>query len=292
LYYDYIYAGHGPDYLISKKWIASILGDGQIKTTITNSAEGCWDGYASHDENFTSFGSAGELSLLDPGIEAVVVFNHIDPCYSDSIEVSFRRLQMYSVISPDSVELLWERNIDSLNLSNFMYDPRLPGYFVAFNDSILNLFQGSDGKIGSSILAPSGNKHWDYPFAPDEPRLIVIQDRHVSIYRLDITVDFNDQNDEYLLPQSFHLCQNSPNPFNSSTSIGFSLPIASTVTIEVLNILGQKVKTLANRQYSAGNNEVVWDGKDDGGHDVSSGIYFYRLSSPEFTQTRKMILLK
>lgn len=88
------------------------------------------------------------------------------------------------------------------------------------------------------------------------------------------------------------LRSNFPNPFNPSTTISFLLPKDASCTLEVYNIRGQKVKTLINETRFAGNHSVVWTGLDDNGKPVSSGLYFYRLTTPNSIQTNKMLLLK
>ncbi|MFQ6009174.1 MAG: FlgD immunoglobulin-like domain containing protein, partial [Candidatus Zixiibacteriota bacterium] len=94
------------------------------------------------------------------------------------------------------------------------------------------------------------------------------------------------------LPAAFKLSQNYPNPFNPETRIEFTLPRASHVTIEIYNILGRKVKTLVNQRLSAGNKAVTWDGTDDDGSLVSSGVYLYRIKAGDFVEAKKMVLLK
>ena len=93
-------------------------------------------------------------------------------------------------------------------------------------------------------------------------------------------------------PSNFVLFQNYPNPFNPTTNIEFLLPKSGHVKIEIYNIRGQKVKTLVDQYLKAGRKLVDWDGKDDNGNDVSSGIYFYRLQARDFCQTKKMVLLR
>ena len=80
---------------------------------------------------------------------------------------------------------------------------------------------------------------------------------------------------------------NYPNPFNPKTEIAFTLPRAAEVKLEVFNIMGQKVTTLIDRQMNAGEHSCVWDGSD-----VASGVYFYRLETPGFATTKKMVLMK
>ena len=94
------------------------------------------------------------------------------------------------------------------------------------------------------------------------------------------------------LAKTFALNQNYPNPFNPETKITFQFPQASQVTLRIFNILGKEIKTLVNEQYQAGKHTVNWDGKDNLGNVVSSGIYFYQLRAGNFTQAKKMILLR
>ena len=94
------------------------------------------------------------------------------------------------------------------------------------------------------------------------------------------------------MPTRFELSQNYPNPFNPSTTIRFALPVPQRVLINVVNILGQRVTTLIDDDMPAGNNQVTWDGTDDFGRQVASGVYFYRLRTDKFQNNKKMVLLK
>jgi hypothetical protein len=93
-------------------------------------------------------------------------------------------------------------------------------------------------------------------------------------------------------PTVFSLAQNFPNPFNPKTMIRFALPKDSWVKLEVYNILGQKVKTLVDEKLAAGVKEVEWDGKDGKGLEVASGIYFYKIKADNFSDVKKMVMLK
>jgi hypothetical protein len=93
-------------------------------------------------------------------------------------------------------------------------------------------------------------------------------------------------------PKTFVLFQNYPNPFNPQTIIEYVLPKNTYVRLTLYNILGQKVKTLIDEYQSAGHRTKLWDGRDDKGNEVASGIYFYRLDAGGFTQVKKMLLLK
>ena len=89
------------------------------------------------------------------------------------------------------------------------------------------------------------------------------------------------------VPASYSLKQNYPNPFNPSTEIAFDLPKAGHVELSIFNVLGQEVDQLVDDTYDAGSHIVTWDASR-----YSSGVYFYRISSENFTETKKMMLLK
>jgi len=100
------------------------------------------------------------------------------------------------------------------------------------------------------------------------------------------------------VPQAFELSQNYPNPFNPTTTIKFTLPSAGSgeeplpTALKIYNVLGELVRTLVDEPKSPGVHYEVWDGKDGQGNQVASGIYFYRLRAGQFTETKKMVLLK
>jgi hypothetical protein len=95
------------------------------------------------------------------------------------------------------------------------------------------------------------------------------------------------------LPASFALHQNVPNPFNPTTAIAFDVPPgAGRVTVAVYDVTGRLVRTLADGAIAPGYRRVTWDGRNGRGQMVASGVYFYRMVSRTFTQTRKMVLLK
>ena len=85
---------------------------------------------------------------------------------------------------------------------------------------------------------------------------------------------------------------NYPNPFNPSTTISITLPKSSAVTLSIYDIQGRKVRTLAVGQFPAGNHTVLWDGADDSGSRVSSGVYFSRMDCGGNITVRKMLMIK
>ncbi|HOD55618.1 MAG TPA: FlgD immunoglobulin-like domain containing protein, partial [Candidatus Cloacimonadota bacterium] len=85
---------------------------------------------------------------------------------------------------------------------------------------------------------------------------------------------------------------NYPNPFNPVTTIAYDIEKDAHVSIDVFNVKGQKVRTLVNDRLTAGSHTIQWNGTDDNGKNVGSGIYFFNMKSGKYTSTRKMILMK
>ena len=95
-----------------------------------------------------------------------------------------------------------------------------------------------------------------------------------------------------VIPISYYLSENYPNPFNPETKISFHLPRTAWVELSVYNLLGQRVNTLVEGVLSPGEHIVSWDGRDFQGNNQSSGVYFYRIDSELGSLKRKMVLLK
>ena len=95
-----------------------------------------------------------------------------------------------------------------------------------------------------------------------------------------------------MVPETFALHANYPNPFNPTTTISYDLPEQAQVTLGIYNLLGKQIKTLVNQSQDAGKRIAVWDGTDDLGRQVSAGVYLYQIQAGDFIQTRKMLLLK
>ncbi len=102
----------------------------------------------------------------------------------------------------------------------------------------------------------------------------------------------NDEDAAAEVPQVFTLFQNAPNPFNPSTVIGFDLASDMPVRLAVYSAAGQKVRELVSGHMSAGQHSVAWDGRDDTGQPVSSGVYLYCLEAGGRSETRKMLLIR
>lgn len=128
-----------------------------------------------------------------------------------------------------------------------------------------------------TILASDGQ---DTTYASGGPRYLFIDASTVDVA------------DEHTMPLAYHLDQNYPNPFNPTTTIEYSIPKAGQVRIAVFDILGNRIKTLVNSRQQAGRYTVSWNGVNDEGREVSTGIYFYRIRTRNYTSIRKMVFEK
>ncbi|MGH7455157.1 MAG: FlgD immunoglobulin-like domain containing protein, partial [bacterium] len=129
--------------------------------------------------------------------------------------------------------------------------------------------------------------------------LVNLEQARSSLILFGLTKQQAESAEKEAAPSTYALFQNYPNPFNPSTEIRFQLPEASHVTVRIFNALGQEIRRLEDRQYEAGVHSVRWDGKDNAGNAVSSGVYLYQLQAVDilkgagkFSQVKKMNLLR
>ena len=174
----------------------------------------------------------------------------------------FTRSEQYSLISDRSDD------IDSLTQGDMLF---------MINSGPYDLTAGDSTEIAFAVVTGSGLDEL-YGSA------VTAKQKYDIITAVEI--------DESNRPTSFVLHQNYPNPFNPTTTISFSLPSADDVDLEIFNMLGQKVATLQSGQLPAGEHSFDWDSRSESGQTVATGVYFYRLKTSSFTQTKKMMLLK
>ncbi len=132
----------------------------------------------------------------------------------------------------------------------------------------------------------------DFHLLPGSPCEAIYNDCQVLIGGEGVGCMTDIESDQLSASRPFELLQNWPNPFNPTTTISYRLSKRSSVSIEVFNLLGQRVRQLVRETKPVGLHSVVWDGRDDGGAMVASGIYLYKLISENQIQSKQMILLK
>jgi|GEM_PF-6590428 len=208
------------------------------------------------------------MSLSDSGYSK----DNLSPFAPDSLNAS---------ISQNSVVVQWSRPVDK----DFQY-------FEVFKDTVSNFIINdvkpiatvtSNQFIDSKIIA---GKVYYYRIAS------VDFSGNLSDLSASASVAVTGVEKDNIIPGNYALIQNYPNPFNPSTSIEFDLPKAETVKLRVFDILGREVATLVNSYEEAGSHKVEWEGKDNSGNGLSSGIYFYTIEAGSFKAVKKMIYLK
>jgi len=175
-------------------------------------------------------------------------------------------------------------NFNGVIANNAGNNTNVSEFFTILNDRVVKIGEKPDAikSVARTVFYPernmmvqvTGGGIWVYDFEFDE---------YVSEY------------DEVVPVAQTGLLGNFPNPFNPSTSIKYQVSgISEFVRIEVYNIRGQRVRTLldGSREFGIGEHSVVWDGRDDSGGLVSSGVYFYRMRAGDYVSVRRMVLLK
>ncbi len=150
------------------------------------------------------------------------------------------------------------------------------------------------GRVAAAVTDNTGRAPLRYDFSFGRTYTIAAATTGHNIGRTTYTPSLatdTDDPDDGTLPSRFTLNQNFPNPFNPSTAITFDLPRRARVVIEIYDIAGRQVRTLADRIFSAGSHIVTWDSRSNHGTAAASGVYLYRMSSEDFVETRKMVLL-
>jgi hypothetical protein len=131
-------------------------------------------------------------------------------------------------------------------------------------------------------------------FLPD--RLVILEemgeDTGILSFAFNPPFGKRESETQEIIPFVFSLNQNYPNPFNPNTIIDFEVPSNQWVTLEIFNILGQKVKTLVDQYKDAGHYSILWDGTNNSGIKIASGVYFSRLLAGDRVEIKKMLLLK
>ena len=160
----------------------------------------------------------------------------------------------------------------------------LLGYNLYRNEDLDNPVNGATPIQGTTYFdedVPIGTYRYDLTavYTTDESDAIIWEGGPVSADDPDVIV-------------RTALGTNFPNPFNPVTNISFALVQTEKVNIDIYNVRGEKVKTLVNDEMERGHHSVIWNGRDNSGKNVASGVYFYKMKAGRYTSTKKMILMK
>jgi len=165
------------------------------------------------------------------------------------------------------------------------------------------LINNSDADISANLLGERHAEYYDvfttaenmdfeYQGMSGKGGDIILPAKSVTTLVGTITEDVVADIDEEQVPEGYRLDQNFPNPFNPETMIRFQIPELQKVNIDIYNLLGQKVKTLVKQSFAPGYHTIQWNGDNDKGLQVVSGIYIYRLRTKNFMKPHKCILLR
>lgn len=160
-------------------------------------------------------------------------------------------------------------------------------YLLTFADNVVYAYDPSNGNAISSCTLTGMPASWEFSVSYTNGMFFLTEATEATWYAWTIDDGAVSVEGSGLASATFSLEQNYPNPFNPSTTISFQIPQAGLVKIAVYNILGKEVALLLNEEKEAGRYEVNFDGGN-----LSSGVYFYKITSGNFTSTRKMVLMK
>ncbi len=167
-------------------------------------------------------------------------------------------------------------------------------YGVGYIDSTLSIVDISSPDNPVSVGHYYFNSYWgNRIFVSDGVIFVAGYPEGLVIFRNDHQNKITSvDDDEPAFPDSYSLDDNYPNPFNPETNIRFTLPQPIKVTLKIYNMAGQLVKTLTSESLPSGNHQYKWNGTNDRGQKVGSGVYIYRLQAGKYSQTKKMLLIK
>lgn len=192
----------------------------------------------------------------------------------------------------------WDYVVVEGSADGFTWVPLEDGYDARFDPDWLNAY--NTGTPGSAALYRHHEINMLNTFSPGQQVLLrfrLYADAFVTgwgwaIDNLEIQERIVGIGEDYRLPQAFALEQNYPNPFNPATYIKYQLPKDAKVVLKIYNVLGQEIKTLVDARQPAGIYSIAWDGKNNAGRSVASGLYIYRMEAADFVHQRKMMLLR
>ncbi len=218
-----------------------------------------------------------------------------DPAQTDTSFFGMEGNPISGMYMPEGDTLVTYSNYLGLWYTEAPYATDWQDYLVPKEEAVPLFWNDSSQAYG--MYSAIGNTNGTYSTAFFAFRLGGAEDAHIQQV-LDSTLSWFDKNataiDDNFNPvvSSYTLEQNYPNPFNPTTTINFNLPMSETVKLTIYNSLGQRVVDLVNQNMKSGYHSVSWNGLNDQGGKVSSGVYYYKLEAGDFSSVKKMLLLK
>ena len=183
--------------------------------------------------------------------------------------------------------------ISSFSVRGVERGAQLSARFESTYPTVLVKVYRGEGRDGSLIDIATESLNRQTSFTYLDATAVPGKSYRYMIGIIDGEGEFVTPIESFTMPAAMNrLEQNSPNPFNPTTAIRFTLASKETVTLSVYDLNGRLVRTLVNGTRDLGQHSITWDGRDNAGTSVASGVYFYRLDAGKFSDTRKMVLLK
>ena len=222
----------------------------------------------------------GDVQLADGKSRLPVMVENSDPILGAEIDLRFdpRALSLSDI-------RLTERSQDMTLAYNIVGDGEVKALLYSFDEGFIMPDGGAVLDVGFDIVNTHGDVSYDV-----EIENLVLSDPYgnsIPLDRSDLTAQIASP-----APGEYSLSQNYPNPFNPETTIEFTLPVDGKIVLDVIDVSGQRVKRLMQGNRQAGSYTVLWNGLDERGMKVASGVYFYKIRAGDFVKMRKMVLIK
>ncbi len=231
--------------------------------------------------------SGSDCAWIDDIVFPAAGMGNVPIFFTSTASMSFDNVPLNSTVSADFVI----RNLGTTDLNGSINIPA--GFVLSQTSTILpstyNYTIGGGVTARYTLSYTTSNQH----ITINDAIIITSNDPFNTVHSIPVYLQTSVSNDDpSLTPVVTRLEGNYPNPFNPETTISFGLQKAGAVRITLFNLKGQIVRTLVDANLNAGNHRVVWNGTDNNGRKVTSGLYLYRMDTPGYTKTNKMMLMK
>ncbi len=254
-----------------------------------NSDENLWSKYygiSAYGEGVNSARAKFFLSLISDSVSSMITHTFYPLNESDSLafDYAYAATSMYFI---DSLEILCSTDSGQNWESLVLLHGGPNGGLVTAPHSTSEFVPDPDEWETMKLTLPEGVTKFKFKAMSAGGNDLFLDNIRICEQEGSVTLI-----DDLEVPREYSLQQNYPNPFNPTTTIAFSLPQNSMVSLKIYDILGNEIRILIDEVQPAGTHSIVWEGKDDRGLQVASGIYFCRFKSEGFTETKRMILIR